>query len=203
MVETGLNLLQKQGYAETSWRELVKEGGTPWGSIQHFFPGGKEELATEALSLFGATFKEFFDDICSKYSRPSDRVRVWFESMAVTAAEKSYSNGCPVAGIAVNSVPMVESLTILCRESISLLIDYVTQKLVTDRIDATTAHALATRVLICFEGTLILARIYQSADSFHIAAEWLAQMLDEADRRGETGTASESDCPQDGTASPD
>src|SRR4051794_842429 len=49
MVDTAVRLFRSQGYTATSWRGLVAESGTPWGSVQHHFPGGKQELALAAL----------------------------------------------------------------------------------------------------------------------------------------------------------
>lgn len=44
-----LRILRRQGYAAAGWRQVVAESETPWGSQAHHFPGGKTQLATEAL----------------------------------------------------------------------------------------------------------------------------------------------------------
>ena len=51
MIEAAMSLLQRRGYRATSWRVLTQESGTPWGSVQHHFPGGKEELGVAAIEL--------------------------------------------------------------------------------------------------------------------------------------------------------
>src|SRR5437660_1001494 len=48
MIEAAMRLLQRNGYAATSWRGVVEEAGTPWGSAHHYFPGGKEQLTAAA-----------------------------------------------------------------------------------------------------------------------------------------------------------
>jgi TetR/AcrR family transcriptional regulator, lmrAB and yxaGH operons repressor len=39
------------GRGTTSWRSLVDEAGTPWGSIRHHFPGGKDGLGLAAIEV--------------------------------------------------------------------------------------------------------------------------------------------------------
>jgi len=185
MVESGLKLLRRQGYAGTSWREMVKEGGTPWGSVHHFFPGGKEQLAKEALTLFGQGFETFFEGICAHHARPSERVRAWFDAVVADINANGYANGCPVAGIALSAVPMVTPLAEACNDSMAQWIDLIAQNLTTTRISAVEARALATKVLIGFEGALVLARVQQSSESLRITGEWLAQMLTAAENSAE------------------
>ena len=54
MIETGVRLFQRGGYYATTWRGLVEEAGAHWGSINHHFPGGKQELAIEAIRVGAA-----------------------------------------------------------------------------------------------------------------------------------------------------
>ena len=178
MVEAGLRLFRRQGYTQTSWRELVQESGTPWGSIHHFFPQGKVQLATDALSLFGSDFRRSFEAICAQHVRPSDRIRVWFQAAADEIAGTGYAEGCPLAGIALNSVPMEAPLSETCLGSLSQWTEYLAQKITNDRIDPETALRLATKVLIAFEGALVLSRIRQSSECLTVAGEWMAQTLE-------------------------
>jgi TetR/AcrR family transcriptional repressor of lmrAB and yxaGH operons len=181
MIEVALSLLQKQGYAATSWRELVKEGGTPWGSNYHFFPGGKEELATEALAFYQKKFKENFEVISANNPRPGDMVKSWFDITATEFEGLNYQAGCPVAGVAINTVPMSDSLSAVCLETMEKWTFYLAQKFTTDRIDQDRALFLAKIVLICFEGALITSRISQSAEGLRMTGEFLAKLLNDDD----------------------
>ena len=39
-----------KGYHATGLKQIVKESAAPMGSLYHYFPNGKEELAVEAIS---------------------------------------------------------------------------------------------------------------------------------------------------------
>src|SRR5690242_20447853 len=54
MVRAAVELFRERGYAATSFGDVLARSGAPRGSIYHHFPGGKEELAAEALSRYTA-----------------------------------------------------------------------------------------------------------------------------------------------------
>src|ERR1700683_5728822 len=53
MVRSAAQLIRRQGVSGTGMREIVTEAAAPRGSLQHYFPGGKEELVSEALLWMG------------------------------------------------------------------------------------------------------------------------------------------------------
>src|ERR1700716_2114518 len=50
-------LLRRQGYDATGVNEIVARSGAPKGSLYFHFPGGKEELALEAMRREGAQLR--------------------------------------------------------------------------------------------------------------------------------------------------
>lgn len=173
MVETALTLLQRQGYAETSWRTLAQEGGTPLGSIQHFFPEGKVQLATEALELFFERFREFFEGICSREPRASGRVRAWFDQAADEFEAQRCSLGCPMAAVALDTVPRDPSLARLCQTTLGRWSDYLASRLEGSK----RPEVWVARVLVAFEGALVLARVQGSGEVLRTTGRWLAEGL--------------------------
>src|ERR1700743_1228840 len=53
MVRSAAQLIRRKGVAGTGMREIVTEADAPRGSLQHYFPGGKEELVSDALLWAG------------------------------------------------------------------------------------------------------------------------------------------------------
>ena len=57
MVRSAARLFRRQGYAATGWRQVIADGDAPWGSQAHHFPGGKEQLARDALAIAATDYE--------------------------------------------------------------------------------------------------------------------------------------------------
>src|SRR5580700_6064352 len=53
MVRSAAQLIRRKGVSGTGMREIVTDANAPRGSLQHYFPGGKEELVSDALLWMG------------------------------------------------------------------------------------------------------------------------------------------------------
>src|ERR1700684_4195772 len=53
IVRSAAQLIRRKGVSGTGMREIVTEADAPRGSLQHYFPGGKEELVSDALLWMG------------------------------------------------------------------------------------------------------------------------------------------------------
>src|SRR3954466_1891091 len=49
MVQAAADLIRQQGVSGTGMREIVERARAPRGSLQHYFPGGKDQLVVEAI----------------------------------------------------------------------------------------------------------------------------------------------------------
>src|SRR5689334_8272172 len=53
MILAAAKLMRRQGVNGTGVREIVEQSGAPWGSFRHYFPGGKDQLISEAILFTG------------------------------------------------------------------------------------------------------------------------------------------------------
>src|ERR1017187_8508667 len=54
IVRAAATLCRRNGYAATGINEIVEVSGAPKGSLYHYFPGGKDEIAEAAVRFAGA-----------------------------------------------------------------------------------------------------------------------------------------------------
>ena len=66
MVFSAAQLIRRRGVGNTGLRDVVDDAQAPRGSLQHYFPGGKEQLVNEAVELGGP--------LCERSDRPVPRL---------------------------------------------------------------------------------------------------------------------------------
>ena len=53
ILDTTAEHFRRYGYTGTGMKQIVAEAKAPFGSIYHFFPGGKEQLGREVILRSG------------------------------------------------------------------------------------------------------------------------------------------------------
>jgi TetR/AcrR family transcriptional repressor of lmrAB and yxaGH operons len=58
IIAAASRLFRRQGYAGTGVNDIVALSGAPKGSLYHYFPKGKEQIAEEAVLFAGRLVAE-------------------------------------------------------------------------------------------------------------------------------------------------
>ena len=109
MVRTMSALMRRQGYNATGLNQIAAESGAPKGSIYFHFPGGKEQLAAEAIATSGEGIRRVIQATLSASPDAATAVRTLATGMAAGLAASSYSDGCPIATVALLRAVLVLS----------------------------------------------------------------------------------------------
>ena len=94
-------LLRRQGYTGTGVKQIVEGADAPFGSLYHFFPGGKEQLAAETIRWSGQMYVQLFAGIAAEASDVLAAVEAFFSGAAETLRETDYADACPIATVAL------------------------------------------------------------------------------------------------------
>src|SRR5579864_5765864 len=95
LIRAAEQLFRVQGYAGTGLKQLTAVAGAPWGSLYHFFPGGKAELAVAAAAYAGEVYAEGWRRAFAANGDPAQAVWRIFEGEARVLEGSDYRNGCP------------------------------------------------------------------------------------------------------------
>jgi TetR/AcrR family transcriptional repressor of lmrAB and yxaGH operons len=174
MISTAMTLFRRDGYAATSWRHLVEEAGTPWGSAYHHFPGGKEELAVAAVELGSAVVAKTVRRAFERTETAEDAVRWWFGKAGQALAADDYRGGCPVATITLELANNSPALTEACLAAFTRWHELLTTLLTERGFDSARADDLAIAVVNNLEGALLLCRVRRSLEPLEHAANHVA-----------------------------
>ena len=168
-IDAAADLFQTQGYHATGLNQLVSAGGAPKGSLYFHFPGGKEQLAAEALAQSGRRLREQLDAILTS----GGDLAAAFDTLTALLTDSDFERGCPIATIALDAARQSEPIRQACVsgfESWRVTIE----KFLTDKgIDATRAAELSTVALAMIEGALLLAKTQRNTAPLRAVADHL------------------------------
>lgn len=102
MVRGAAQLLRERGYTGTGFREVIELTGAPRGSIYHHFPGGKAELAGEAVDYVGGLARLVIESSLAD-GDPIGALRAFVDLWRADFERSGYRAGCPIVAVAVEN----------------------------------------------------------------------------------------------------
>src|ERR1700689_4071154 len=105
MVRSATQLIRRKGVSGTGMREIVIEADAPRGSLQHYFPGGKEELVSDALLWMGDVAARRVERCLSELESrtPSALLAFIVDPGRRDLAREEFSAGCPLVAAAADT----------------------------------------------------------------------------------------------------
>jgi TetR/AcrR family transcriptional regulator, lmrAB and yxaGH operons repressor len=177
MLATAAELLQRQGYHGTGLAEVLAESGAPRGSMYFHFPGGKEQLACEALRASGAQWKARIAKIVEETKEPSNVIVRVCKALADELEASDYRLGCPLATVALEAAGDSEKIRETCSDHFASWEVIVAKHLEAHGAHPEAAKVAATVTLASLEGALLLARVYRSRVPIERVALALGSLL--------------------------
>src|SRR3954468_13527966 len=89
-------LMRHKGYAAVAMKDVVAASGAPIGSLYHHFPGGKTQIAREALVNAGAAYGLLIPTLVDAHDDLGEAIAAVFGQAAEDMATTGYANMCPV-----------------------------------------------------------------------------------------------------------
>ncbi len=180
VVLAAARLLRTRGYTGTSLRDIVKAADAPWGSLQHYFPGGKDQIVVEAMTAGTSQVDAMIDDAFTRGRGAEAAVRAFFVSAAEAVEERDFDAGCPVALVALEYAGGEDEIARLSRASIDGWIERFAGYLREDGIDSRAAKRLGAAIVTQYEGALILSRIGRDVEPLRTAGNVMRQLVTDA-----------------------
>jgi AcrR family transcriptional regulator len=180
ILESSGELFRRQGYMGTGIKQIVEAAGAPFGSIYHFFPGGKEELGAETIRRSGALYGLLFVEFVGPEVDLVEGVRAFFAGAAETLRETDFADACPIATVALEVSSTNEELRQACADVFNLWIEGGTARFVEAGIKKKQARALVIEMLAGLEGAFVLSRALRSTEPVERAGEAAATSIERA-----------------------
>jgi TetR/AcrR family transcriptional repressor of lmrAB and yxaGH operons len=177
LLSTAGELFRSQGFHATGLDQILRRSRTPKGSLYHYFPGGKDELAIEAVRYMAGVTKEAMAAIFSSACDPLAALTALFESNATMLLISDFRNGCPIAAITLDVASSQQAIREACEQGFDTLLELLVEHLKRAGLSAARAKALATVVFAALEGALILCRAKRSIEPLTTIERELAILI--------------------------
>ena len=158
LLVAGERLFRTQGYAATGLKELSHTAQAPWGSMYHFFPGGKEALGVETLAYAGELYRAGLQAIFERAPSPAAAIDWIFEGEALLLEKSDYRDGCPIASVTLDIASTSEALRAACADAFASWLGAIETAMLAAGAAPADAAALAGFILSSLEGAIVLSR---------------------------------------------
>lgn len=176
LLSTAGDLFRRQGYHATGLSQIVKESGAPRGSLYHFFPGGKEELARAALEAGAAGFRTQLAETLESVLTLEGKIRTTFDLIGGELQSTNFEAGCPMASITLGPTSSLHSLCAGYLEQLRQLMEGI---LLEHDVPPAQATGFSTLIVSALEGAMVICRAGKSIEPLEQARDALASVFAE------------------------
>ena len=169
ILNTTAELFRRQGYTGTGMKQIAADAAAPFGSLYHFFPGGKEHLGREVIRTSGRFYMQLFAAVALPAPDVLTAVHDFFAGAAQTLEDTNYEDACPIATVALEVASTNEPLREATAEVFAEWIEGASEYFVLALIPRARARELAFSMLCLLEGAFIFSRAMRSTESLHVA----------------------------------
>ncbi|MEV4154735.1 TetR/AcrR family transcriptional regulator [Nocardia salmonicida] len=176
LVAGAADLIRRRGLGATSVRDLAKHAGAPLGSTYHYFPGGKTQLATEAVAFAGDLTASVLERELG--NGPVDGLRAFLRMWRKIVVDTDFRAGCPVLAVSIEDSPDAEGAP---REAAAAAFarwsELLTASLCAHGAERLQAERAATLVIAAVEGSVAMCRAQRSAEPLDRIADQLELLV--------------------------
>jgi AcrR family transcriptional regulator len=180
IVDAAAALFMQRGYASSGLKQIANESEAPIGSLYHFFPGGKRELAAATLRRSGRAYQELVEAVFDAEPDIVRGVRACFDGAAETLRATDYADACPIATVALEVASTDEPL----REVTAAIFDdwlrATAVRFVAAGIDEARARDLAMVLVASLEGGFLLSRAAKDTAAMRAIGDAMVALVEEA-----------------------
>ena len=169
ILEAGLKVMSRKGYAAAGVRDVVAEAPAPQGSFTNHFRS-KEEFAREVLDLyFDHTRRLVAEALGDVGLAPRERLRRYLDIITCSLAADEFSRGCLIGDFSLEAAPQSEMLRARLGEIFaewrSPFAACIAEGQAIGEIDATFApEELAEFLLSSWEGAILRMKVERNAE---------------------------------------
>jgi AcrR family transcriptional regulator len=177
IVTATAELFRRQGYNGTGLKQVTQAAAAPVGSVYHFFPGGKDELAETVILTSGGAYQELFEAIYAEAGDPVEAIGAFFEGAVAVLAETDYVDACPIGTVALEVASTNDRLRRATEAVFAGWIGAAAARFVAAGVPPAEASDLAVTLVAAIEGGFMLSRAARSPEPMRSAGRLMQRLV--------------------------
>ena len=180
ILDATAELFRRHGYTGTGLKQVVANANAPFGSLYHFFPGGKEQLGEEVIRRSGQMYADIVLAIYDAAPDPVTAASNVFKGAAAVLEATDFADACPIATVALEVASVNEPLRKATADVFMSWIDLATIRIAAAGPTKKAARELAIFMITSLEGAFVLSRAMRSLEPLEVAGTAVANAMREA-----------------------
>lgn len=177
VLATAVAMLARHGLNATSIREMAKRADAPFGSTYHHFPGGKQQVVSEAVKFAGEQVTTLLEQHlrAGAVAGVNAFLAMWRDTLLLS----DFRIGCPVLAVAIEE-PIDgsgEDALAAAEQAFHQWEDQLAASLTLQGHDPDSAASLATLIVAAVEGAIALCRACRSIAPFDRTTQQLIRLV--------------------------
>jgi AcrR family transcriptional regulator len=164
ILDTTAELFRRYGYTGTGLKQIVAQANAPFGSIYHFFPGGKQNLGEEVIRRSGQMYQELVEAIFDAAPDVVTGTSDCFIGAAETLRVTDYADACPIETVALEVASTNEPLRKATADVFGSWIESAAGRFAAAGIPQDKARELSISLITLLEGAFVLSRAMRSPE---------------------------------------
>jgi len=177
LVESASELFSRHGYAATGVKAVLTAAHAPYGSLYHFFPGGKQQLGVAALDHGGARYLAMLEAVYPPGADVVEATTASFVEAADLLESTDYADACPIATIALEVASSDEPMRTAAAAAFETWLQVLEQRFTEAGMTAERARQTAVETFCLMEGAALLARTTRSRTPLQTAGRLAASTV--------------------------
>jgi AcrR family transcriptional regulator len=171
LVATTAELFRRQGYHGTGLKQVITEAGAPFGSLYHFFPGGKQELGGTVIREAGLGYQHLVTAILDAAPDLLNGVGNVFAGAGEVLEATGYEDACPIATVALEVASTNDPLRQATADVFEGWMQAGTERFVAAGLSPRHGRELAQVIVMLLEGAFLLCRAARNTEAMDTAGK--------------------------------
>ncbi|KAB1139566.1 TetR family transcriptional regulator [Streptomyces luteolifulvus] len=167
MVDAAVEALRQRGLQGMSFTDVLARSGAARGAIYHHFPGGKNQLAAEAVTQHGREVRDRLAELGT--ADPKVVAAAFAEFARPVARAAAQGAGCAVAAVTVPADEESGELRQAAAATFASWTEQLARTLTEAGLAAADAEEKAALLVALLEGAQVLCRASGSTEPFERA----------------------------------